>query len=375
MKLVIAADSFKDCLSAEAVCRTIGDAIRTVRPDARIVLMPMADGGEGTAKAMMAAKDGVWIDREVTGPLSDMKVKAGFVWFADTRSALVEMATASGLELLKPHQRNPMLTSTLGTGQLIHAAVDYGARHILLTAGGSATVDLGIGMATVLGWRFLDAAGRPVVPAGGQLIRIARIVAPDRPWDLRVELLSDVTNPLVGPNGAAPVFGPQKGASPDQVAELADGLRHVADLMERQLGVRVHEMPGGGCAGGLGAAAVVFLKARIVSGIQTIIREFGLQEAVRDADWVITGEGSFDSQSLHGKVVSGILEACRGSRAKIAVFAGRVGLTPDQARGAGIESVVAVTPAGTPLETALAQGRQFMAAAAREWAMQHLSEE
>lgn len=238
MKVILAFDSFKGSLSAREVCATVAAGIHSVRPDIEIVSLPMADGGEGTADAMMAALGGGWIPLAVTGPLPAMKVNAGFAWLEHEKTAVVEMAVASGLPLLRNSERNPMKTTTFGTGELIRAALKKGAEKILLTVGGSATVEGGIGTAAALGWRFLDAAGRDIPLSGKGLPLIEKMIPPQSPVTADVEVLCDVTNPLCGPNGAARVYGPQKGATPEMAEELAAGLEHLAAKISEQLLLR-----------------------------------------------------------------------------------------------------------------------------------------
>lgn len=370
MKIVVAMDSFKGSLTAVRACEIVADAIRATTPRAEVVLKPMADGGEGTAAALMRAAGGQWVEQEVMGPLPQMRVHAGFVWLAQDRTAVVEMATASGLQLLRREQLNPLKTTTYGTGQLIRAAVEFGAERILLAIGGSATVDGGVGAAAALGWRLLDGAGVEVGPGGGELSRIGRIISPEHELRAVVEVLCDVDNPLCGEHGAAAVYGPQKGATPEMVETLETGLRHLADLVQAHLGRDLRGVPGAGAAGGLAAGAVAFMNARLVSGIDEIMSRSGLRDAVADADWVVTGEGRFDAQSLRGKVVSGVTRISREAGARTAVIAGQILLTPDAYQPAGIETALSCMTDGMDLEVALANSELLLARAARKLASQ-----
>ncbi len=326
MKIVVAMDSFKESLSAEAACDIVAEAIVSVRPEAEVVVKPMADGGEGTARAMIRASGGRWIAATVMGPLPDMEVEAGFAWFDADKTALVEMATASGLELLSPQQRNPLLTTTYGTGQLIAAAVEYGARKVYLAVGGSATVDGAVGAAGALGWTFLDSEGKELPLGGGQLGRLKKIIPPRRALGTPVEVLCDVDNPLCGRRGAARVYGPQKGATPQMVEQLEAGLLNLAAVVREQLACEIQDTPGAGAAGGLAAGAIAFMDARLISGIEFIIAQSGLEQALADADWVITGEGRFDHQSLAGKVISGIGAIAGRTDTKVGILAGQIAL-------------------------------------------------
>ncbi len=367
MKIIVALDSFKGTLRALPACRIVRDALLAVRPDLHITCLPMADGGEGTAEVMLHNRRGRWISQPVTGPLPDRHVTAGYARFDDD-TALVEMASASGLERLTREQMNPLKTTTVGTGELIARAIEHGARTIYLAVGGSATVDGGIGAAAALGWQFLDAGGKPIGHGGGALGRLHKIVRPDHPPAAAVRVLCDVTNPLCGPNGAARVYGPQKGASPADVEILEQNLCRLAACVKDQLGINIKDLPGAGAAGGLAAGAVAFLNASIVSGIETVMRQSRLVEQCRDADWIITGEGSFDRQSLCGKVVSGILRTAEQTGAKVAVLAGRVALPEDERRRHGIQLAAACQKAGMPLDYALAHADALLTEAAKEMA-------
>lgn len=331
----------------------------------------MADGGEGTAEAVLAAGGGDWVALEVMGPLPDMRVEAGYARLPDRGpGALVEMAKASGLELLGPERLDPLRTTTLGTGELLAAALDDGARKVWLAIGGSATVDGGTGLARAVGWRFLDRDGADVGLGGGALERIERIVGPPPPDAPRVtvEVLCDVDNPLVGPRGAARVFGPQKGATPEDVERLEGGLTKLADMIERDLGVSVHDVPGAGAAGGLGAGAIAFLDGTLFSGAEAVMDAVGFDDALRGADWVVTGEGRLDEQSLHGKVVSGVAARARRAGCRVAVVAGSVALVRASTEEAGIAAVEPAAPAGMPLVEALARGPELIEAATRRLA-------
>jgi len=379
MKIVIAMDSFKGTLKAYEACALVSDVIRYVLSDVAIVIKPMADGGEGTGKAMIEAADGLWIPHIAMGPLREMHIEAGFAWFSD-RTALVEMASVSGIELLKDDQLNPLKTTTYGTGQLINAAVQHGASKILLAVGGSATVDGGIGAAMALGWKFLDYNKNPVPLGGGGLEKIAKIIKPDPSSLLNrdgksvaVEVLCDVDNPLCGEHGAAKVYGPQKGATPQMVKQLEKGLAHLAKLVREQLGREIENIPGAGAAGGLAAGAVAFMDATIVSGIETVMARSNLREELESADWVITGEGSFDRQSLYGKVISGILKMARQTDTRVAVIAGQVNIPEPEYRKFGITAAIPTKPDDMPLDEALRESRTLLGSAAKRFVTQYLA--
>jgi len=379
MKIVIAMDSFKGSLKAYEACDIIADAIANNLSDVTIIIKPMADGGEGTARAMIEAADGRWIEEKVMGPLADMQVEAGYAWFED-KTALVEMAAASSLELLKPEQYNPLKTTTYGTGQLIKAAGQHGAKKVLLAVGGSATVDGGVGAAMALGWKFLDYKKNPVPLGGGGLEKIDTIIRPEPSLLLSrdgkpvaVEVLSDVDNPLCGEHGAAAVYGPQKGATPQMVKILERGLAHLAKLVREQLDRDIENIPGAGAAGGLAAGAVAFMDATIVSGIETVMARSNLRAEIESADWIITGEGSFDRQSLYGKVVSGILKMAQQTKTRVAVLAGQVNIPQSEYQKLGITAAIPTKPDNMPLAEALGQSRTLLAAAAQRLAAEYLA--
>jgi len=372
MKIVVAMDSFKGSLTAVRACAVVAEAVGSVRPGTEIVIKPMGDGGEGTAAALMAAAGGTWVAKTVMGPLPEKQVEAGFVWLADSRTAVVEMATASGLGLLSPDQQNPLKTTTYGTGQLIGAAIEHGAKRLLLAVGGSATVDGGVGAAMALGWTFLARDGSTISLGGSGLAALDRIVAPDAALPVEVDVLCDVDNPLCGPHGAARVYGPQKGATPEMVETLETSLSHLAVLVQAQVGQSVGDLSGAGAAGGLAAGAVAFMDARLVSGIETVMSQSRLQEAMAGADWVVTGEGCFDDQSLRGKVVSGVTRMARHGCTKVAVLAGQVRLPTRRYRDAGVRVALPCMSTGMDLQHAIANGAALLDAAARRWASDYL---
>ena len=374
MKIVIAMDSFKGTLASYEACEVVAAAIAECVSDARLVIKPMADGGEGTARAMIKAANGQWIRQTVMGPLPDMQVEAGFAWFGDSKTALVEMASASGLELLSKEQMNPLKMTTYGTGQLIKAALEYGACKILLAVGGSATVDGGVGAATALGWKFLDAEGNAIALGGAGLEGIAKIVEPRNFSIAPVEVLCDVDNPLCGEHGAARVYGPQKGASPRMVEQLEEYLAHLAALVLKHLQRDINDVPGAGAAGGLAAGALAFMNATLVSGIETVMAHSNLQAELESADWVITGEGCFDGQSLRGKVVSGIAKMALESHTRLAVLAGQVTVPQPEYGKLGIITAIGCRTNDMSLDYALKNCRSLLGRAAQQFAKEHLSQ-
>lgn len=313
MKIVIAPDSFKGNLTASRVASFIEEGVRRACPEAEILKVPMADGGEGTVQSLVDATGGKIFPEEVTGPLGD-KVKAAFGVLGDGETAVIEMAAASGLPLVPENRRNPLLTTTYGAGELILAALQEGCSRIIVGIGGSATVDGGAGMAQVLGAKLLKRDGQEIGFGGGSLPDLARIdisMLDPRLEDVQVTVASDVKNPLLGPRGAASVYGPQKGATPDMVKTLEEGLKNLAGIIHRDLGKDIRDIPGAGAAGGLGAGLMAFLDAKLVSGIDTVIEITRLAEKLKDADLVITGEGRMDRQTVYGKTPIGVAKLAK----------------------------------------------------------------
>ncbi len=334
MKVVIAPDSFKETLSAVEVARAIAARVAEAAPDAEIDLCPMADGGEGTVEAMVAATGGEFRTADVFGPLGEPR-RARFGLLAGGATAVIEMAAAAGLALVPPEKRAPLLTTTFGVGCLIRAALDAGARKLVVGLGGSATVDGGAGCAQALGVVFIDTggAGSPCGLAGGGLATIGHIDMSGRDprvagADIRVAC--DVTNPLTGPEGAAAVYGPQKGATPAMVEQLEAGLANLAEVIRGDLGVDVEHLPGAGAAGGLGAGLVAFASAKLESGIAIVAEAVGLAGRVAGADLVITGEGRLDGQTAAGKLPVGVAELASAVGVPTVCIPGQA--TPDAPR-------------------------------------------
>ncbi len=347
MKIVLAFDSFKGSLSAQEACRLVTATVASLRPSWEVISKPMADGGEGTSETILAAVPGEWCPCRVMGPLPGREVEAGFVWFPDDQTALVEMATASGITLIPVGELNPMLTTTFGTGQLLMKAMERKPRRILLAVGGSATVDGGVGAAQAMGWHFLDAEGQEVALGGAGVERISRIVVPQTKVNLpKVEVLCDVNNPLCGERGAAVVYGPQKGATPEMVRRLDSALGRLAEMIKPLQGRDIAVVPGAGAAGGLAAGAMAFFGAHLVPGVEAVMNVCGVEKAMQGADWVITGEGRLDHQSFQGKLVSGIVNAAKRHSVKVAVIAGQVTLSEPEWRRCGVEVAYGMVPAG-----------------------------
>ncbi len=345
--ILIAPDSFKGSLSAAAVATAIGDALAPLLPQAHLILLPLADGGEGTAAVLQTACGGSWHSIGVRGPLGD-PVQAQVLKLRDPSVAVVELAQASGL-LLCDH-RDPLRTSTYGTGEMIRAALELEIEELWVALGGSATVDGGAGLAQALGYRLLDQHGHSIAQGGGALLNLAHIEPPAKNLPLPAKIcgLCDVHAPLLGPTGAAQVFGPQKGATPEQVVILEQGLALLAQIIQRDLGRDVTGIPGAGAAGGAGAGLVGFLGATLVSGGATVQEAIGLDRQLAQADLLITGEGSLDRQSLMGKGVGALIHKAQALSIPILVVAGQVDPTLEEdLQRQGIASASLVAQAGS----------------------------
>lgn len=316
----------------------------------------MADGGEGTVDALIAAQGGQKIECEVTGPLASQKITTYLGLVNEGKTAVIEMAKANGIHLLEPAQRNPLLTTTVGTGEMIKTALDLGVSKIIMGLGGSVTNDAGAGMAQALGAKFLDATCCDVVVGGGQLDQIKEIDLSGLDARLKqVEILiaSDVNNPLCGANGASYVFGSQKGATPEMVKILDNNLNHFADVVERQLGIDCREIAGAGAAGGLGFGLMVFTGAKIRSGVELVIEQTKLADKIAQADYVLTGEGKIDFQTKFGKTPFGVAQVAKRLNKPVIAFAGVVGNGIDELYDLGFSQIIGINPPNINLEYAM----------------------
>lgn len=355
MKIVIAPDSYKESLSALNVATAIERGFKEIFPDAEYVKLPVADGGEGTVEAMVAATHGRIVNVNVTGPLG--KPVAGFYGISgDEQSAFIEMAAASGLELVPAAQRDPLITTSWGTGELIRHALDAGVKHIIIGLGGSATNDGGAGMVQALGATLLNAQGNALGHGGGELASLARIDVSKldpRLKTCRIEVACDVTNPLTGEQGASAIFGPQKGATGETIALLDNALHHYARIIQRDLDVDVLTLAGGGAAGGMGAGLYAFCGAELRRGIEIVTDALHLAEHVADADLVITGEGRIDSQTVHGKVPVGVAKVAKGYNKPVIGIAGSLTADVGIVHEHGLDAVFSVIYSICSLDDAL----------------------
>ena len=366
MKIIVAPNSFKGSLSATQAANAIANGVREVFPDAEVVEIPVADGGEGTVEALVSAHHGTYEWVNVEGPLGD-PVLASYGLIDGGKTAVAELASASGYVLVSPAMRDPRKTSTYGFGQLLEAARKSGARSVIAGIGNSATNDGGVGMAQALGYRFLDAAGVDLPRGGAALLRLERIddskLNPG--WrSVQVRVACDVTNPLTGPEGASAVYGPQKGADPATVRLLDQALGRLAQVIEHQYGKRVADIPGAGAAGGTGAGLMAFLDAKLVSGAALVVAASGFDEALPGAQLVITGEGRADGQTAYGKAPGEVARRAQAAGIPTVLIAGTKGAGWEALLTKGFSSVASLAQEGDNLQDLMQDARPALTRAA-----------
>jgi len=362
--VLIACDKFKGTMTAAEACAAVAAGIKAVWPDAQCFSRPMADGGEGTARVICDACGGEWLTEEVTGPLAD-QITGGWVWLEETKTAIIEMSEASGLKLLNAARRNPWRATTAGTGELMQAAVRRGAERLIVALGGSATNDGGAGMAWAMGYRFLDAEGNGFFPLPANLETLANIIPPENSALPEIIAACDVTNPLLGPDGATAVYGPQKGITLERMPAFESALHHLAGIVRRDLGLDMATTPGAGAAGGLGFGLMTFCRASMQPGFDLVAEVTKLEAAVRTADLVITGEGCIDAQTLHGKGPAGVADMARRLGKPVVAVGGIVDESARDGLNAKFHAVIAAATAET-LEDALANPAQAVEHAIRD---------
>jgi glycerate 2-kinase len=368
MRVVIAPDKFKGSLTAPEAAAAIARGVEAAAPGTQIDPVPLADGGEGTVAALVAATSGTFREVTVTGPLGD-PVSARFGLLGDGTTAVLEMAAASGLGLVPPGRRDPSRASTRGTGELLRAALDAGASRVILGLGGSATNDAGAGLGQALGFRLLDADGRDLPPGGGALGRLERIDPGGRDPRLSggaIDVACDVDNPLCGPHGASAVYGPQKGADPDMVAELDGNLDHFARIVARDLGISIRDLPGAGAAGGLGGGLVAFAGGRLQPGIDLVMHAVGLADRLAGADLCLTGEGGLDASSASGKTVAGVSRLARSLGVPTLALAGTIGPGAEAVLDQGVDAYFSICPGPIPWDEAIATAADLLQRAAEQ---------
>ncbi len=368
MRVVIAPDKFKGSLSASEAAEAMARGVARAAPGATIDRVPMADGGEGTVAALVAATGGSSREATVHGPMGE-PMSARFGLLGDGRTAAIEMAAASGLVLVPLDRRDPMVATTRGTGELLLAAVAAGANRVIVGIGGSATNDGGAGLGQALGFRLLDDEGCELGPGGGSLGRLARIDASGRRPELdgiEVAVACDVTNPLCGPRGASAVYGPQKGATPAMIEELDANLAHFAAIVERDLGVSIRDLPGSGAAGGLGGGLVAFAGGRLEPGINLVIEAVDLKARLEGADLCLTGEGALDDQSAFGKTAVGVGRLARSLDCPVLALAGSIGPGAEATLDHGLDAYFSICPGPITLDQAMARAGGLLEEAATQ---------
>jgi glycerate kinase len=366
MKIVVAPQGFKGSLDATEVAQAIARGVRKVFPSAEIKILPVADGGEGTVRALVQASGGHTVTTRVMGPL-ERPVNATWGVLGGGEIGVIEMAAASGLPLIRRDERNPARTTTFGTGELIRHALDLGMRRLIIGIGGSATNDGGAGMAAALGVRFLDEAGHELPLGGAALSRLDRIDASGldpRVVGLQVEVACDVNNPLTGPTGASHIYGPQKGADARMAYELDCALERYASVLERDVGKLVRDVSGSGAAGGLGAGLIAFLGAELKSGVDIVFNAIGLRKHLQNADLVITGEGRIDRQDLYGKAPMAVAQHARALGVPSIAIAGSTGRDYHVVYEHGLDAVIGTINRPMPLDRAVAEAPRLIAEAA-----------
>jgi len=363
MKIIIAPDSFKGSVSARELCAAVKKGILRILPDARVVELPLADGGEGTMENLIYATQGKKVAVQVTGPLGK-PVNAAYGILGDGKTVIIEMAQASGLPLLSPEERNPLIATSYGTGELIAHALDAGYRRFIIGLGGSATNDGGAGMLEALGIRFYDKNGRPLERGGAALKQLHRLDAANldpRIAEASFEVASDVSNPLCGPQGASYVFGPQKGATPEMVAELDAALYRYGECIRQERGIDVIHAPGAGAAGGMGAALLGFFNARMRSGIDMMLEAVDWPRHLAGTDLIITGEGKLDGQTLSGKVIAGVCRSARGQGIPVIALCGGMALSGEEMDRLGLNAAFSIVKGPCPLEEAVKRASDWAA--------------
>lgn len=371
MRVVIAPDSFKGSLSAKEVAAAVAEGVLRAVPDARIDLVPLADGGEGTVEALVTATGGRIVPSPATDPLGS-RIESFYGVLGDGETAVIEMAAASGLSLVPDGMRNPMITTSYGAGELIRAALDAGYRKLILGIGGSATNDGGVGAMQALGVRFMDASGAEVGFGGGELHRVRRIDVSGmdpRISAARITVACDVRNPLTGPDGASAVFGQQKGATAAMVDALDAGLRNLADVIRRDLSVDVDQVPGAGAAGGMGAACIAFLRADMRPGIDIVLEATHFAERVKGASLVITGEGRIDSQTLSGKTITGVIRSANAAGVPVVALGGGIDPAGYEISTLGRVAVFSIVNGPMSLHDAQANARELLMRAGEQVAL------
>ncbi len=356
MKVVVVIDSFKGSLTSIEAGNAVKQGIMKVYNDAKVEVLPLADGGEGTVQALLLGMNGIEKKVKVTGPFKDMEVTATYGVLENSNTAIIEMAQAAGLPIVPLHKRNPLNTTTYGVGEIIKDAINNGYRNFIIGIGGSATNDAGIGMLKALGFEFYDKSGELVGGTGKDLINIASVNTKNAMPQLKdcfFKIACDVNNPLYGVNGTAHIYGAQKGATKEMVTELDKGLENFANVIKNELGKDTAEVEGAGAAGGLGYAFLTFLNTKLESGSDIVIDEICLDEKIKDADIVVTGEGKLDGQTIMGKAPISVAKIAKKYGVKTLAFAGAITEDSEQCNENGIDAFFSIIPSAMKLEDAM----------------------
>lgn len=362
MKFILAPDKFKGSLTGLQFCKIVEQTIKMILPDSEILNLPLSDGGDGTIEILEYHLKGELINLEVNDPLF-RTTKASYLYIDNIKTAFIEMAAASGLTLLKAEEQNCYYTTTIGTGEVILDAIKRGVKTIILGIGGSATNDCGVGMAAVLGYKFIDKNGFELSPIGKNLSKIHHIKTDNvigNLNDIEFKVACDVKNPLHGLQGAAYIYGPQKGASKEEIALLDNGLKHISKLFSEQFNKDVQIIKGSGAAGGMGAGSIVFLNAELQSGIDLVKQLIEFDKKIYDSDWIITGEGKLDSQTLSGKTIKGVLASAKAKNIKVATFCGVLDLDENSSENFGIHYTDAVINYSKNLDDAIKNSEKYV---------------
>tara|TARA_R110000868_G_scaffold33092_11_gene120568 strand:+ start:5640 stop:6764 length:1125 start_codon:yes stop_codon:yes gene_type:complete len=362
MKIVLAPDKYKGSLTGIQFCTAVEEGVNEVLPNTEIIKSPLSDGGDGTIEILEYHLKGKRVTVKVNDPLF-REIEASYLYMQSINAAFIEMAEASGMYLLKKEEQNCYNTTTLGTGELILDAINNGAKTIILGIGGSATNDCGMGMARALGYKFEDEHGKELVPIGKNLIRVKQINSHNvvsRLNSIDFKVACDVTNPLYGEHGAAYVYGPQKGASEDEIKQLDNGLKNMATIFKKQFEIDVQNIKGAGAAGGMGAGTLVFLNAELKSGIDLVKDLVDFDTKIKGADWIITGEGKLDSQTLSGKTIDGVITSAKKQNIAVAALCGSISLSNEDAEIFGISYMDSVMASTKSLEDAIQNGYSYV---------------
>ena len=365
MKIVVAPGSFKGSLTAFQVSDAIEKGFRRIFPASKIVKIPMADGGDGTLECLVKGTNGKRINKTVTGPIGK-NVKAQYGVLGNKKTVIIESASASGLKLLNPEEYNPMLTTTYGTGELIKSALDKVYRKLIIGVGGSATNDAGAGIAQALGVKLLDSSGKNI-PFGGQglkkLDKIDISGIDERIAESEIVVASDVSNPLTGVNGAANVYGRQKGAASEMIKKLDSYLEHFARIVKNDLGKNIEKIPGAGSGGGMGAGLMVFLNAELRTGAEVVAEKLKLSKHMKDADLVVTGEGRVDAQTTYGKTPIGVMRTAKKFGIPVLVIAGQIGNGAEKLYKQGIDAMLSTAQGPISLEGSISNAENLIVSA------------